>query len=68
MAALIAQLLAEGRPTDLAGWVAYVDFALKVAGLVCESPGGAVAMPTRAEVAAAFPASAPSGDARRSSA
>jgi fructokinase len=55
MGALIAQLLADGTPGDLAGWRAYVDFALHVAGLVCESPGGAVSMPTRAQVAARFP-------------
>ncbi|HEX5540463.1 MAG TPA: carbohydrate kinase [Micromonospora sp.] len=54
MAALIADLLVEGLPIDLAGWQTRVGFALRVAGLVCESPGGAVAMPTRAEVAARF--------------
>lgn len=54
MAALIADLLAGGVPGDHAGWVARVDFALRVAGLVCESPGGAAAMPTRAQVAARF--------------
>ncbi|HYN92578.1 MAG TPA: carbohydrate kinase [Pilimelia sp.] len=50
MGALAAQLLAEGRPAALAGWSAYVGFALRVAGLVCESRGGAVAMPTREDV------------------
>lgn len=54
MGALIADLLVDGLPTDLAGWEQRVIFALQVAGLVCESPGGAVAMPTRAEVAARF--------------
>lgn len=54
MAALVADLLAEGEPVGAAGWVARVAFALRVAGLVCESPGGAVAMPGRAEVAARF--------------
>ncbi|GIF50277.1 fructokinase [Asanoa ferruginea] len=54
MAALIAGLLAEGRPDDAEGWSRHVSFALRVAGLVCERPGGAVAMPTRAEVAARY--------------
>jgi fructokinase len=54
MAALVADLLAEGEPVGAAGWVPRVAFALQVAGLVCESPGGAVAMPTRADVAARF--------------
>ncbi|MEQ4306009.1 PfkB family carbohydrate kinase [Plantactinospora sp. B6F1] len=55
MAALIADLLAEGLPADPAGWSDRVGYALKVAGLVCESPGGAVSMPTRAQVARRFP-------------
>ncbi|WP_435207532.1 PfkB family carbohydrate kinase [Micromonospora sp. bgisy143] len=50
MAALIADLLRDGEPSDPAGWVDSVAFALRVAGLVCESPGGATAMPTRADV------------------
>lgn len=50
MAALIADLLLDGEPTDPHGWIARVAFALRVAGLVCESPGGATAMPTRADV------------------
>jgi fructokinase len=54
MAALIADLLVDGLPTDAVGWEERVTFALQVAGLVCESPGGAVSMPTRAEVAARF--------------
>lgn len=52
MGALIRRLLDEGLPTDLAGWQRYVTFALAVAGLVCERPGGAVAMPTDDELAA----------------
>ena len=56
MGALIADLLAHGPPTDPDGWPERVAFALRVAGLVCESPGGAVAMPTRAEVTRRFPA------------
>ncbi|SBT44104.1 carbohydrate kinase family protein [Micromonospora auratinigra] len=56
MGALIADLLAAGEPVDPAGWPERVAYALRVAGLVCESPGGATAMPTRAAVAARFPA------------
>lgn len=55
MGALIAELVAAGEPTDPTGWHERVAFALRVAGLVCESPGGAVAMPTRAAVTARFP-------------
>ncbi|PWR14138.1 carbohydrate kinase [Micromonospora sicca] len=55
MGALIAELLVDGEPTDPAGWQQRVAFALRVAGLVCESPGGAVAMPTRADLARRFP-------------
>jgi len=55
MAALIAGLLAGGRPGSVAAWSTQVRYALQVAALVCERPGGAVAMPTRAEVAARFP-------------
>ncbi len=52
MAALISRLLSDGVPADPAGWQRNVRFALAVAGLVCERPGGAVAMPTRRELAA----------------
>ncbi|WP_199514644.1 carbohydrate kinase family protein [Nucisporomicrobium flavum] len=52
MGALVRRLLADGIPADLAGWQAYVTFALAVAGLVCERPGGAVAMPTYEELSA----------------
>jgi fructokinase len=52
MGALVRRLLAEGRPADLAGWQRHVRFALAVAGLVCERPGGAVAMPTNEELTA----------------
>ena len=54
MAALIAELLAAGVPADPAQWRRRVEFALRVAALVCEAPGGATAMPTRAQVAARF--------------
>jgi fructokinase len=52
MGALIRRLLADGLPADLAGWQRNVRFALAVAGLVCERPGGAVAMPTNEELTA----------------
>ncbi|MFU8875112.1 carbohydrate kinase family protein [Micromonospora sp. SL4-19] len=55
MGALIAELLAAGEPVDPVGWQDRVAFALRVAGLVCESRGGATSMPTRAAVAARFP-------------
>ncbi|WP_329102058.1 carbohydrate kinase [Micromonospora sp. NBC_01699] len=54
MAALVADLLLAGPPTP-DGWPARVAYALRVAALVCEAPGGAVAMPTRAQVTARFP-------------
>jgi fructokinase len=50
MGALVRRLLADGLPEDLAGWQRNVRFALAVAGLVCERPGGAVAMPTMVEL------------------
>ncbi|MDG4811298.1 PfkB family carbohydrate kinase [Micromonospora sp. WMMD1120] len=55
LAALIADLLLGGEPDSPQGWVDRVAFALRVAGLVCESPGGATAMPTRADVERRFP-------------
>ncbi|PZG08174.1 carbohydrate kinase [Micromonospora craterilacus] len=54
MAALVADLLVAGEPVEPAGWHERVAFALRVAGLVCERAGGAVAMPTRAEVVERF--------------
>ncbi|MDM4719825.1 PfkB family carbohydrate kinase [Micromonospora sp. WMMA1363] len=53
-AALVADLLTDGEPVEPAGWHERVAFALRVAGLVCESPGSATAMPTRAEVVRRF--------------
>jgi fructokinase len=50
MGALVRRLLADGVPTDLAGWQRNVRFALAVAGLVCERQGGATAMPTNEEL------------------
>jgi fructokinase len=55
MASLIYRLVAEGVPADLAGWQDRVGFAVQVAGLVCEAPGGASAMPTLSEVRRRFP-------------
>jgi fructokinase len=54
MGALIADLLHAGEPVNPTGWPDRVAFALRVAGLVCESPGGATAMPTREAVAERF--------------
>ncbi|WP_433829613.1 carbohydrate kinase family protein [Actinoplanes sp. CA-015351] len=50
MGALIRRLLDEGRPENLNDWQRHVRFALAVAGLVCERPGGATAMPTGPEL------------------
>jgi fructokinase len=50
MGALVRRLLAEGLPATLDDWQRHVRFALAVAGLVCERRGGAVAMPTAAEL------------------
>ena len=55
MGALVRRLLADGVPGDLAGWQGYVRFALQVAGLVCERPGGATAMPTEDELSRRWP-------------
>jgi fructokinase len=54
MAALTAGLLRDGLPSGVDGWAERTGYALQVAGLVCESPGGAVSMPTREQVAARF--------------
>ncbi|MEH1028644.1 PfkB family carbohydrate kinase [Micromonospora profundi] len=54
LAALVADLLASGEPDRPDGWVERVAFALRVAGLVCESPAGATAKPTRADVGRRF--------------
>lgn len=57
MGALIWQLLGTDPPGDVPGWRPLVEFALRVAGLVCESPGGATAMPTLAQLRARWPQS-----------
>jgi fructokinase len=59
MAALIWQLLAADPPSEVTGWRRLLEFALRVAGLVCESPGGATAMPTLSELHTRWPDLAP---------
>lgn len=62
MAALLYRLFADGVPAGVPGWRDQVAFALRVAALVCESPGGATAMPTPAQLRDRFPAqSGPTG-------
>jgi fructokinase len=56
MAGLSWGILTRGLPTDLAGWAALTRIAVHVAGLVCESRGGAVSMPTLAALRDRFPA------------
>nr|BFE62341.1 aminoimidazole riboside kinase [Dactylosporangium thailandense] len=54
MAGLSWGILAHGRPVDLGGWATLTRVAVHVAGLVCESPGGAVSMPTVADLRTRF--------------
>jgi fructokinase len=54
MAGLLWGILTHGLPSDVDGWAARTRFAVAVAGLVCESTGGATSMPTLAEVEARF--------------
>ncbi|MBT8226075.1 MAG: carbohydrate kinase [Dactylosporangium sp.] len=54
MAALVAGSLRDGMPDDLAGWTDLVGWAMRVAAVVCELPGGAVAMPTADAVTRRF--------------
>ncbi|GAA0723552.1 carbohydrate kinase [Dactylosporangium roseum] len=54
MAGLSWGILAHGLPGDLGGWALLTRVAVHVAGLVCESRGGAVSMPTLAELRARF--------------
>ncbi|MGI5244278.1 carbohydrate kinase family protein [Dactylosporangium sp. CA-139066] len=54
MAGLSWGILAHGRPADLGAWATLTRVAVHVAGLVCESPGGAVSMPTVADLRARF--------------
>ncbi|MFC7479302.1 carbohydrate kinase [Luedemannella flava] len=52
MAGLLFALARAGVPDD---WRAHVAFATAVGALVCETPGGATAMPTLTAVRARFP-------------
>jgi fructokinase len=54
MAGLSWGILAHGHPADLGGWATLTRVAVHVAGLVCESPGGAVSMPTVADLRTRF--------------
>ncbi|MFG2037194.1 PfkB family carbohydrate kinase [Dactylosporangium sp. NPDC048998] len=54
MAGLSWGILTRGVPADLGGWATLTRVAVHVAGLVCESPGGAVSMPTVADLRARF--------------
>jgi fructokinase len=56
MAGLSWGILAHDLPGDLDGWESLTRFAVHVAGLVCESRGGAVSMPTLEALHARFPA------------
>jgi len=53
MGGLVYGLLSGGPPDD---WAELVRFAVAVAALTCESPGGATALPTLDQVRARFPA------------
>ncbi|WP_433058031.1 carbohydrate kinase family protein [Dactylosporangium sp. CS-033363] len=54
MAGLSWGILSHGKPDDLGGWATLTRVAVHVAGLVCESPGGAVSMPTVGDLRARF--------------
>jgi sugar/nucleoside kinase (ribokinase family) len=56
MAAIIAEIVRAGLPQNLDDCRAILRFAVDVSALTCLSPGGASAIPTRAEVDTAFPA------------
>jgi len=62
MAALIHGLLGTG-PGHEPDWPALVRYALAVAALTCERPGGATALPTAARVRARFPQAVPASSA-----
>jgi fructokinase len=55
MAGLLHALLTRGVPGAAPAWRDLVGFATAVAGLVCEAPGGATAMPTYDQLIARFP-------------
>ena len=50
MAGMIHQLAQSGLPDNHEGWVDFVRNALVVASIVSSRRGGAIAMPTAAEV------------------
>ncbi|MET7392958.1 carbohydrate kinase [Dactylosporangium sp. NPDC005572] len=54
MAGLSWGILTQGLPVDLGSWAVLTRVAVHVAGLVCESRGGAVAMPTLSDLRARF--------------
>jgi fructokinase len=54
MAGLLFALARGGLPGDVAGWRSHVAFATAVGALVCETPGGATAMPTIPALRARF--------------
>jgi sugar/nucleoside kinase (ribokinase family) len=55
MAGLLWGVLSHGLPSDVDGWTERTRLAVSVAGLVCESVGGATSMPTLEQVQARFP-------------
>ncbi len=50
MAGIIDRLIAGGVPPSIEGWVRILERATEVAAVVCRSPGGASAMPTREDL------------------
>jgi fructokinase len=54
MAAVIAEIVRAGMPTDPDSWRDVLEFAVDVSAWTCCFPGGAIATPTRLEVASRF--------------
>ncbi|HLL67772.1 MAG TPA: carbohydrate kinase [Micromonosporaceae bacterium] len=50
MAGLLYGLFSQPVPADIGAWLAITRFAMTVAAIVVESPGGATAMPRREQV------------------
>ncbi len=50
MASIIAELVKSGWPVDETAWEELLRFAVDVSAYTCCAPGGATAIPTRAEV------------------
>lgn len=65
MVGLISRLLVEGWPASAEDWWYTVDHAMALAAVVCGRPGGATAMPTSAELAAAVGPPVPHGGTTR---